>query len=703
MSGSVLRFAAIAACAAALVCAAVSPSRGGEAERRPGVVVENVSKGARPAGPVTFGMVFARGEIPRDVAVVDIDAQVDVKRRWPDGSVKHAVVIAALGELAARGSRKLSFLPAKAPAGEEPEKAPAREAFGLPDKLGDVAVTISMHKGPTVTARLREALKSEPLRSWLEGDLVRERHYRLAPTGADGKADPDLEIGFNVRYYPAVGAARVTVIVENCHWKSPGNLPYDVAISAGGKEVFAQKDVGRWETGRNPRLKGYVGHPRGARWVKRLWLGRTLDGAHVRYDLKYLNRTGLLPRYDHRVRVPAEAVDKAAERWTASERGPLQRGWLTAYFPTTGGRPEIGPLPAWCVTYLLSQDARALGWVLGQADLAAGCPVHLRDGKTGWIISLDDHPGYSYNDRGTKFKVKPREAAATPWVLPAASHWTVDAAHQGSFAYVPYLVTGDHFYLEEMQFWANHNMVSMNHAYRGGGKGLLQSHQTRGTAWALRNLLHAAALSPDGSGGAKYFEARLKDNLERFNEFLAGKLERKPTPIGTYVLGATHAYTRGWEAKIRGQYFSIPGWQHNFLTWTLAHVADHGYAGAEPMRDYMMKWTTGLASTPKEIPPTASCAYYLFIGERGPEGAARFCRSWKEIADLTWKRPKDVPQAQPPDPKGRCKGEYGAACRGVIIEAMRAARPGASEAMRWVDRNWEGRIAAQWLLDPVGE
>jgi hypothetical protein len=298
--------------------------------------------------------------------------------------------------------------------------------------------------------------------------------------------------------------------------------------------------------------------------------------------------------------------------------------------------------------------------------------------------------------------VQPRDTAKTPWVLPAASHWTVDTAHQGSFSYVPYLVTGDHFYLEEMHFWANHNMVSMNNAYRGAGKGLLSSHQVRGVAWALRNLCHAAALSPDGSAGQKYFEARLADNLENFSAFLAGKLERKPTPIGTYTLGATHAYTRGWEAKIRERYYSLPGWQHNFLTWSLAHVADQGYAAAAPMRDYLMSWTVGLASSPREIPPTASCAYYLFIGERKPDGA-EFCRSWKEIAELTWKRPEGVPPAEPPDPKGPCTGEYGAACRAVVIEAVRAARPGASEAQRWVDRNWRGEVPPQWRFEGVGE
>ena len=34
-----------------------------------------------------------------------------------------------------------------------------------------------------------------------------------------------------------------------------------------------------------------------------------------------------------------------------------------------------------------------------------------------------------------------------------------DNAHQPSIAYVPYLLTGDRYYAEEMAFWANYAMM----------------------------------------------------------------------------------------------------------------------------------------------------------------------------------------------------------------------------------------------------
>ena len=36
--------------------------------------------------------------------------------------------------------------------------------------------------------------------------------------------------------------------------------------------------------------------------------------------------------------------------------------------------------------------------------------------------------------------------------------WTLDRAHQPSLAYIPYLMTGDLYYLEEMHFWASYDL-----------------------------------------------------------------------------------------------------------------------------------------------------------------------------------------------------------------------------------------------------
>lgn len=656
---------------AALVATASTAASARPAEAVTTVTVENVSGADRPPGPVTFGMIFARGEVKGLPAVEGRPTQANVKRRWGDGTVKHAILTVALRALPAGAKRRLAILPKPVP------NTAATPAAPMPEEWPDLAVRFNIHDGPAVVARLREALADvERATHWLIGPQVTDLVAKTAPIDPKtAKPDPDLEVRFHVRYYGACKSCRVTVVAENCKWASPGSIPYDVEVTHGEEVLFAQKDVGRWPKDEKPR-----GHTKWTRWVKRFWIGRRLDDVRVRHEPAHLFATGLLPRYDPKVKVAEKALTRMAGRWRQAAAGPLQRGTIMAYFPTTGGREDIGPLPTWTARYLLSQDRRAGTVTLGNGDLSGSCPVHIRDHKTDWILSLDDYPGYSLNRRGTKFIKKPRDTAGTPYVLDTRGGFTVDAAHQPSLAYVPYLVTGDYYYLEEMEFWAAYNMVAINHAYRKQATGLLTPNQIRGVGWSLRNLAHVAAVAPDGSKGKAYFEAKLANNLKYLKDWCMGSAA---SPLGTYKLGARHAYTRGWSQKMRNVYFSMPPWQHNFLTWAAAHVADLRYEDAVPFRDYMMKFTIGLFTHPDEITPHAGAAYFLFVGERRKDGSVWWYDTWKDVHQRTYFAPGERKRAVP---TGIRATEYTKAARGVLIEAVRAGRPGARKGLDWISR-----------------
>lgn len=676
----------------ATLSAAAVPSRPAAERPRIAVKVENTSAVERAAGPVTFAMVLAEGGVPSTVAIEKLATQVDVKRRWPDGSLKHAVITVALPKLPAKGSRELILKPVERV--DEKTAVPPEIASAL-KQLEDLKVKLEIHNEPRRSVSLKKLIaEGRPVRVWLAGEQVVEYHYRAAPTDEKGKPDPDLEVRFRVRYYPAAKSARVALVVENCHWQSPGNVPYDVQVLVGGKEVYACPGAGVWPSQEaGGKYADYLGHPRGARWVKRFWLGRRLDEVHVGYDAAYLCGTGLLPRYDSALKVPEEELEKMAAHWREKAATDiLQRGTIMAYFPTTGGRADIGPLPRWTARYLISQDPRARLVTWGNADLSGSCPVHLRDAKTDWFINLDEHPTYSHNPRGTRERVKPRDITDTPWVKAPRSYFSVDAAHQPSLAYVPYLMTGDYYYLEEMGFWAAHNMVTIHYQYRQQEKGLLTPNQVRGVAWTLRNLVHVAALAPDASREQAYFEAKLHNNLKYLSDFATGP---DASPLGIYKLGATHAYTRGWPSEWRNRYYSMPGWQHNFLAWVAAHAVDHGYQEAAPFRDYVMKFTIGLLAHPDEVTPFAGTAYFVFVGERFKDKPTRWCRSWKEVSDLTYKAPGFEPRKLPTAVSyPGFGGSYSYIARGVLIEALRVGHPDsekAKSALKWLESHLPNR------------
>ena len=650
------------------------------------VTVENTSGKDRPPGPVTFGAFFTQGDLKDSVAVDGLPTQANVKRRWPDGSIKHAVLTVSAPALPAGGSKAMPLVSAKP---VEAERSP-----GMP-KLPDLKVSFRIHNGPVEVASLRTAAEQDAKpRRWLTGSQAAEWLLKTVPANAEtGKQDPELEVRFRVRYFPATESIRVVVVVENCKWASAGSIPYDVRISVGDKELFAQKEVGRWG-----KDKTYKGHTKWTRWVKRFWFGRKLDDVLVRYDREYIFGTALLPRYDPKATVSAKSLAKLAGVWAKAEKGPLQRGTITAYFGTTGGRSEIGPLPGWTAAYLISQDPRPGRVTFGAGDLSGSCPIHIRDEKTDWILSIDKHPTYSLNNRGTKERMTPRDRAETPYVLDTPNNFSVDAAHQGSFAYVPYLLTGDYYYLEEMEFWAAYNMVKIHYKYRQQDKGLLTPNQVRGVGWVLRNNAHAAALAPDGSPGKDYFESKLANTLRYLSDWAASP---KASPLGIYLLGAGHSYTRGWprhkewEKNWWNRYYSLPPWQHNFLTWCVAHVADLGYDDAIGFRDYMMKFTIGIATHPDEINPHAGASYFIFVGERRKDGTVWWYDTWKDVQERTYHAPRYKPRAEPT----ASKGEYLHAARGVLIYAMRAGLDGAREAFEWTDRQ-QADLEKHFQRDP---
>jgi len=387
--------------------------------------------------------------------------------------------------------------------------------------------------------------------------------------------------------------------------------------------------------------------------------------------------------------VPEKALAETAAWWAKSPTAILQRGLLVAYFGGTGGRPEIGPLPRWTTRYICSQDPRLKAVTLGSGDLSGSCPVHIRDPKNDWFISVDDYPEYSFNNAATRFRKKPRDTAGTPWIIAKGSYFSVDSAHQASLAYVPYLLSGDFYYLEEMGFWAARNMVQLNYAYRKRARAIITG-QVRGVAWALRNHVHAAALYPDGSRGKAYFEAKLDSNLEYHK---AHATAPDASPLGIFKWGARFAYTSGaaWRSMPR-RYYSMAGWMHNFLAWAFGHIADHGYEKAKPTRDYLMTFSVGLAAHPKEISPYSSIAYFVFVGENPPEKGkpARWPKTWKELSELNYNSP--TPSGKPRQPPTKMSwplygGSYSYITRGVAIEAIRAGLPKARVALKWLDAN----------------
>lgn len=524
------------------------------------LAVENSGQQEQLGVPLTFGQVFGAGEIKAGQQIearladgTTLPLQADIKARHPDGSVRHAVLSLVLDRLARSRPLALGLF---ARAAQEDGKRAA-----LPAKALDARVEARI-AGKTWSAQFRPLLEQGKPALWLDGPVAREWLVSTPLLDADGRPHPHLAARFAVRWYPSVDKARVDVTVEN-NWAyepAPQNFVYDARVTVGKDEVYTRHALN---------------HYHHARWRKLFWWGGE-PAVHLRHDTRQLIASKALPNYDQSVRVDEGRLAKLHASWTGEKTEPMGVGMAMRAMPTTGGRPDIGLLPGWAAMYLLSMDPRARALTLGTADLAGSWSMHYRDKRTGLPVSLLDFPymtlvGTPDDTRnpatGSKEQFPAcvrRAACATPNLH--------DISHQPAFSYLPYLLTGDHFHLEELQFWAMYDVFNSNPGYRENSKGLLKPEQVRGQAWALRTLGEAAYITPDGHPLKRHFERILDDNLDWYNATYSNNPQANR--LGIIVNG----YAVGYQEK-RG----VAPWQDDFFTSAVGHLADLGFAKARTL------------------------------------------------------------------------------------------------------------------------
>lgn len=523
-----------------------------------GVQVDAEEGKEKAAIPLSFGQVFAPGDVRRGESLAGrladgskVPLQVDVKATHADGSLRHAVISAVLPPA---GGKAQTLVLVKDKTGAK-SVAGAGPAALLEDGFtASVSATID---GKVYTASADRLLRQKPA-VWLDGPLVTEWLVSAPLKDAKGAEHPRLSAHFAVRWYRTLGKARVDVTLENtpAFEPSPSNIAYDARVLVGGKEVYAKT--------------GLV-HLNQARWRKVFWWGE-VPQVHIRHDSAYLIASRALPNYDRSVRVSGKALADYGSGWNGPKTEPMGIGLALAYMPTTGARNDIGLLPAWAAAYLLSMDPRAKTVTLGTADLAGSWSVHYRDQRTGRPISVLDYPYIGLIGTGTDtLNPKTGKSERLPTCAGNACKTTYshDAAHQPAFAYLPYLVTGDFYYLEELEFWAMYNVFAIYTPYRSNAKGLLASGQVRGQAWSMRTLGEAAYIVPDADPLKSHFRRLLDNNLAWYNAHYTDDPE---APKLGFI---SHSYAVVYKNKT-----GLAPWQDDFFTAVSGHLAELGFPEA---------------------------------------------------------------------------------------------------------------------------
>jgi PKD repeat protein len=468
-------------------------------------------------GWATFGQTLPEGAAFDGLQVGGLVTQTDVKTTWADGSIKFAVVSASVPT-----------------AGTYPvtEGAPRQGSFAaeLPDAevrldVGGVPYTAALPDGPSADA-------------WLSGPLVHEGRHEITPVTDDGTPHPFLRVIYDVRSY-ADGASRLDVTVDNTlNLAGAGMETYDVAIVAEGQTLFERQAVD---------------HHYLTRWRKTF--GIDLTESEFAPDFEPLHEAGAVPRY-------RTDIENVVDDPTGPDFEILRPGSTPKGMGQPGEGPSIGLLPWWVPRYIVHKDPTQLEAILANGDLAGSWPIHLtmEDGNP---VNIDQRLKFWFDPRGSE---KPLgDLTRTSDLVPSLSHTP-------SLAYVPYLLTGDRYYADEMRSWAAWGVAAL-WEFKRGPNALIQPSalQIRSTAWQLRNWAEAAAYLPDNDTFRDYFASKVQGNLE----WLDSEATTNLSPLGSFIESNVNSRTKR----------NVSVWQYGYLNWSIEHINDLGIPGVSGGRD----------------------------------------------------------------------------------------------------------------------
>ncbi len=430
--------------------------------------------------------------------------------------------------------------------------------------------------GQLYSASADAALRSGTYTTWLHGSLVNEYVIAVPLKTSAGVEHPHLTARFSIRWYQGLSKkARVEVVVENdkTFTAAPRNFTYDVNVQVGGHTAYTQ-------TG--------LTHYHHSRWHKLMWWDESAAPlVNLKHNTAYLIATKAVPNYDQSVKIDPQALSAYVTQLKTGMVGPMKIGPVVEYMPTSGGRPDIGPLPSWSVVYILSMDQRAKDMMLAAGDGAASWSIHYRDEKTGQAVRLDNDVNRKISTHGNLNHLGPLpvpRCANNDWNL-CKTPYSADAAHQPSLAYLPYLVTGDQYYLEELQFWAAWNPLGTDPGYHGYELGLVRWDQVRGQAWSMRTLGQVAYITPDSDAMKAYWQTQLNNNLDYYNTSF---VINNPNNLGAYDGSGAASFDNVQSAP----------WQDDFLTWSFGYLSELGFTKATPILAWKSKYPVGRMTAP---------------------------------------------------------------------------------------------------------
>ncbi len=525
------------------------------------VAVYDRSGSAHTDIPITIPRFFRKGEIAHYVQpTVNGTAadtwQCDEKNRWPDHSLKFAIVSLLVPKLAANRSVTIGFVNNA----NRDSKTTGSTPSGYLTKADmlqagyDFEATMRLAGSASRTISARAMLSADKFRYWLQGPvvtavIVEDRRGRAFDVNVDGGEGSPLHPIFEVWLYPQTHQVEVGFTLENA-WasstaaKSARNQAYSLTLTTGlgsptvrlTQPSFTQYAFTRW------RRSYWIGKEPALRydWNPRYLLSTT---AYPNWDSDHLpNETAVAAMYAKFTRLYPPRLSLAGFDDDSSSQGHGPGG--IANFDqgiNAGGDADwIGLANTWDVMYLLTGDPRMRKMMTENADLAGRFPLWFREADenagSGKFFDAAKSGKFETQGRVISVNARPQVTLMTYIWHPGctgeaadninagsnlkAGGWpSLDSSHIPDWAYIPYTLTGKYYYLEQLQMEAAYILgfytgcYDLSNDYFRQGSLALLNRSVRDQAWAMRTVAYAAFASPDGAPEGTYFRDKLLNTI----------------------------------------------------------------------------------------------------------------------------------------------------------------------------------------------
>jgi hypothetical protein len=500
-----------------------------------------ISGTTNSAAPFAFGHAFKQGDVPSGQIASGNSAswQCSPLTYWPDGSLKHAIV-AGRANVTNGGTTAISLSVAANPGGTALTEA------NLAAALPTVTIAAGAHTttlGSLVgTAALHRTVCSGPVMSnWI---------YRQAVT-----ASAYLVIWVDVRLYVG-GHIEIFPWIENGYLTTAGsNESRTYSVTIAGVSRFSQVIDVKHRT-RVPLVTGSTFS---------YWVG-TDPQITPKHDREYLTSTKLVPNYGW-TNPSATTLNNLPQTYT-----PNTLAGIGVAMGDAGSSASL--INSRQALYITSNgDARAYRSAVVFGLSGGSWSTHYRDSSTNEPFLFSSYPSADLDSGGTP-------------TIPSGSggeNGTAVTTHQPSYGYLPFLITGRWWFLDESMFWTTYNYLkgaagsrrgwteyaTAPYLFSDGSAGVIDprngGYANRGAGWSIRTLAQTLTLCPTTHSLYTGLKTAWENNTDFYKQtfvdgtFAPGWVSPQGY-LGAYQMLTGPGGSTAWWTSVWMNLFSVQSW-----------------------------------------------------------------------------------------------------------------------------------------------